>query len=57
MASDTITKRLHVGGITPNITTTHLKDRFSIFGMVSEIEELQPDALGTSQPPAGESST
>lgn len=42
----TVTKRLHIGGLTPNITTTHLRDRFKIFGQVDEVEELQPDALG-----------
>jgi hypothetical protein len=43
---ETVTKRLHIGGLTPNITSTHLKDRFKIFGQVDEVEELQPDALG-----------
>ncbi|WVW82063.1 hypothetical protein I302_104068 [Kwoniella bestiolae CBS 10118] len=48
--SDTITKRLYVGGITPAITTTHIKERFSSFGVVSNIEELGPDALGQPRP-------
>lgn len=46
-SSESITKRLHVGGITPNITTTHLKDRFKSFGTVRTVDELAPDALGT----------
>jgi hypothetical protein len=49
MSSDIITKRLHVAGITPNITTSHLSDRFSIFGKVRDVEELQPNALGVSR--------
>lgn len=44
--TETVTKRLHIGGLTPNITPTHLKDRFEIFGQVDEVEQLQPDALG-----------
>jgi hypothetical protein len=47
MSSETVTKRLHVGGITPNITATHIKERFSIFGIVTDIEELKPNALGS----------
>lgn len=44
--TDTVTKRLHIGGLTPNITSSHLRDRFKIFGQVDEVEQLQPDALG-----------
>lgn len=47
--AETITKRLHIGGLKPEITTVHLKDRFSIFGTVKDVEELQPDALGMSR--------
>ena len=48
MASESVVKRLHVGGITPNITATHLKDRFKSFGTVRDVDELSPDALGMS---------
>ncbi|OCF59395.1 hypothetical protein L486_02060 [Kwoniella mangroviensis CBS 10435] len=50
MVDATITKRLHVGGLTPAITTQHIKERFSSFGVVSEIEELGVDALGHPRP-------
>ncbi|WWC99455.1 hypothetical protein V866_006358 [Kwoniella sp. B9012] len=50
MVDATITKRLHVGGLTPAITTQHIKERFSSFGVVSEIEELGVDALGQPRP-------
>jgi hypothetical protein len=46
MSGETVTKRLHVGGITPNITTQHLKDRFASFGKVQTVDELAPDGLG-----------
>ncbi|OCF44079.1 hypothetical protein I317_02032 [Kwoniella heveanensis CBS 569] len=49
-ADATVTKRLHIGGLTPAITTTHIKDRFASFGKVSEVEEMQPDALGQPRP-------
>lgn len=47
-SAEIVTKRLHIGGLKPEITTVHLKDRFSIFGTVKDVEELQPDALGMS---------
>ncbi|WWD09181.1 hypothetical protein V865_007303 [Kwoniella europaea PYCC6329] len=50
MVDATITKRLHVGGLTPAITTQHIKERFSSFGVVSEVEELGVDALGQPRP-------
>jgi hypothetical protein len=40
--------RLHVGGLTPNITPEHLLQRFKIFGQVDEVETLAPDGLGMS---------
>lgn len=46
MDSGIVTKRLHVGGLTPSITSTHIKDRFASFGTVKDVETLQPDALG-----------
>lgn len=49
-SAEIITKRLHIGGLKPEITTIHLKDRFSIFGTVKDVEELQPDALGNPRP-------
>lgn len=45
-STDIVTKRIHVGGLTPNITTSHIKDRFKSFGNVLEVEELKADALG-----------
>ena len=48
MSGESVTKRLHVGGITQNITTQHLKDRFASFGKVHEVDELAPDAFGKS---------
>jgi hypothetical protein len=48
MSSEALVKRLHVGGITPNITTDHLKARFQSFGKVQTVDELAPDALGAS---------
>ncbi|WVQ93632.1 hypothetical protein IAU59_000708 [Kwoniella sp. CBS 9459] len=49
-ADTTVTKRLHIGGLTPAITTTHIKDRFASFGTVRDVEEMQPDALGQPRP-------
>jgi hypothetical protein len=48
MSSEVLVKRLHVGGITPNITTAHLRDRFKSFGTVRTVDELALDALGAS---------
>jgi hypothetical protein len=45
---ETVTKRLHIGGITPSITADHLRDRFRSFGTVQEVEEMGIDALGES---------
>ncbi|WWC86018.1 uncharacterized protein L201_000889 [Kwoniella dendrophila CBS 6074] len=50
MVDAVVTKRLHVGGLTPAITTAHIKERFSSFGTVSDVEELGPDALGQPRP-------
>ncbi|ODN88789.1 hypothetical protein L198_06591 [Cryptococcus wingfieldii CBS 7118] len=47
---DQVTKRLHISGLKPEITAAHLRDRFSLFGSVSDVEELQPDALGDPRP-------
>lgn len=47
-SAEIVTKRLHIGGLKPEITPVHLKDGFSIFGTVKDVEELQPDALGMS---------
>ena len=41
-----VTKRIHVGGLTPNITTQHIRDRFKSFGTVMDVEELMPDVHG-----------
>ncbi|ORY29773.1 hypothetical protein BCR39DRAFT_598585 [Naematelia encephala] len=46
----TITKRLHVGGLTPDITTEHIRDRFKSFGTIENVEDMQPDALGQPRP-------
>lgn len=48
MAEVTVSTRLHVGGLTPMITPAHIRDRFSSFGTVREVESLQLDALGQS---------
>lgn len=45
-SSETVTKRLHIAGLTPNITPAHLKDRFGSFGTVSEVEDMALDPLG-----------
>ena len=47
-AAEEKTVRLHVGGLTPNITQEHLLHRFKIFGQVDEVETLAPDGLGMS---------
>lgn len=48
MANDTIRRRLHVSGLTPQINATHLKERFSSFGQVSDVEDLGLDGVGMS---------
>lgn len=45
-APQTLKKRLHVGGLTPQITPAHLKDRFSSFGVVTDVGDMGPNALG-----------
>lgn len=45
-SSDIVTKRIHLGGLTPNITPAHIKDRFKSFGNVLDVEELGVDGLG-----------
>ncbi|WWD16369.1 hypothetical protein CI109_100795 [Kwoniella shandongensis] len=50
MVDATVTKRIHIGGLTPSITTAHIKDRFSSFGNVREVEEMKPDGLGQPRP-------
>jgi hypothetical protein len=45
-APDIVTKRIHVGGLTPSITPAHIKDRFKSFGNVLDVEDLKADALG-----------
>ncbi|WWC58359.1 uncharacterized protein I303_100899 [Kwoniella dejecticola CBS 10117] len=50
MVDPTMTKRLHVGGLTPAITAQHIKERFSSFGTVTNVEELKPDAFGQPRP-------
>jgi len=47
-ATDIVTKRIHVGGLTPSITPAHIQDRFKSFGTVLDVEELKADALGES---------
>jgi len=46
---DTVTTRLHIGGLTPQITPDHLRDRFKSFGNVKDVETLADDALGESE--------
>lgn len=45
-SADIITKRIHVGGLTPSITPAHIKDRFKSFGNVLQVEEMSEDGLG-----------
>jgi len=45
-ATDLVTKRIHVGGLTSSITPAHIKDRFKSFGNVLDVEDLKADALG-----------
>lgn len=49
-APDIVTKRIHVGGLTPSITPTHIKDRFKSFGNVLQVEEMSEDGLGERLP-------
>jgi hypothetical protein len=51
MSEELVTKRLHVAGLTPTITPAHIKDRFTSFGTVTDVEALEPDALGMSSLP------
>lgn len=44
--ADTVTKRIHVGGLTPSITPAHIRDRFKSFGDVTQVEEMSVDGLG-----------
>lgn len=46
MSADAVTRRLHIGGLTPSITPDHLRDRFKSFGTVTDVEQLGLDALG-----------
>ncbi len=50
MAATVQVKRLHIGGLTPNITPEHLEARFKIFGQVDGVETLGPDGLGACGP-------
>jgi hypothetical protein len=43
-----IRRRLYITGLTSNISSDHIRDRFSSFGTVRDVDELQPDALGLS---------
>ena len=45
------TTRLHVSGLTANVTPAHIRDRFASFGTVRDVEELQATALGESWMP------
>lgn len=48
---DVVTKRLHVSGLTPQITFDDLKTRFSSFGDVKALDGLgKLDALGQRRP-------
>ena len=38
--SATITKRLHISGLTPNITASDISTRFSSFGTVKALDGL-----------------
>ena len=44
-----VVTRLHIGGLTPNITSEHIIDRFQTFGEVRGVEDLQLDAVGESE--------
>mgnify|MGYP002718950791 FL=1 len=39
--------RLHISGLTPQITPADLKERFQRFGDVQTVDAVGPDALGT----------
>lgn len=39
--------RLHISGLTPQITPADLKERFQRFGNVETVDTVRPDALGT----------
>ena len=47
MVTELITKRLHISGLTPSITTTDLSHRLSKFGTVKDLDGFgKLDALG-----------
>lgn len=50
MGEPTITRRLHIAGLTAQVTSSHVKDRLGSFGKVSEVEDVAVDALGQSNP-------
>lgn len=46
MSEPTVVKRLHISGLTPQITQDHLRDRFKSFGTVLGLEVPGPNAFG-----------
>lgn len=47
MESELITKRLHISGLTPSITSVELSRRLSAFGTVKDLDGFgKLDALG-----------
>lgn len=46
MPADVVVKRLHVGGLTDQITTKDLAERFARYGKVDAVEAPGPDGLG-----------
>lgn len=46
MNEPTVVKRLHISGLTPQITQDHLRDRFKSFGTVLDLEVPGPNAFG-----------
>lgn len=46
MSETTVVKRLHISGLTPQITQDHLRDRFKSFGTVLDLEVPGPNAFG-----------
>lgn len=46
MSEPTVVKRLHISGLTPQITQDHLRDRFKSFGTVLDLEVPGPNAFG-----------
>ena len=45
--------RLHISGLTPQITPADLKERFQRFGNVQTVDAVGPDALGTPEKRSG----